>query len=269
MKLLLSVLVVANLLLFGWFRGWMAPFGGDGREPQRLDRQIQPQWLRIVQAPLPAAGPVVAGATPTMTLPPAAATETAPAASAATAAAASSAAPAAAADGEGPPAIEPPASLASVLKAAGCLEVGPIGEPETVRLHASLDLLPGEFAVSTRRADGVSTWMVFVVARSNALQKRLDELRERGVKDFYMLPESSAWRGVISLGLFKQEELALALQRVLIGRGVKQVRVAPRGPGPGPMTVQVRPVSDALLAELARLRAAVPAAAVRPCTARG
>ncbi len=48
MKLLLSLLVVANILLFGWFRGWMAPLGGDGREPQRLERQVAPERLRPV-----------------------------------------------------------------------------------------------------------------------------------------------------------------------------------------------------------------------------
>jgi len=48
MKLLLSLLVVANILLFGWFRGWMAPLGGDGREQQRLERQVAPERLRAV-----------------------------------------------------------------------------------------------------------------------------------------------------------------------------------------------------------------------------
>jgi len=47
MKLLLSLLVVANILLFGWFRGWMAPLGGDGREPQRMERQVSPERLRL------------------------------------------------------------------------------------------------------------------------------------------------------------------------------------------------------------------------------
>lgn len=48
MNYLIGALVVANLLCFAWFNGWMAPLGGDGREPDRITRQIEPQRLRIV-----------------------------------------------------------------------------------------------------------------------------------------------------------------------------------------------------------------------------
>jgi hypothetical protein len=155
------------------------------------------------------------------------------------------------------------------VKAAGCLELGPLGEPEAVRMLGSLETVAGDFAVSTRRADEISSWMVFVVARPNELQKRIDDLRERGIKDLYVLPEASAWRGAVSLGLFKQEDLALALQKTIVARGVRNVRVAPRGPGIGPMTIQVRPGSDTLVAALPALRAAVPAALARPCGSGG
>lgn len=47
MNYLIGALVVANLLCFAWFNGWMAPLGGDGREPDRTSRQIEPQRLRI------------------------------------------------------------------------------------------------------------------------------------------------------------------------------------------------------------------------------
>lgn len=48
MNYLIGALVVANLLCFAWLNGWMAPLGGDGREPDRITRQIEPQRLRIV-----------------------------------------------------------------------------------------------------------------------------------------------------------------------------------------------------------------------------
>jgi acetyl-CoA carboxylase biotin carboxylase subunit len=40
-------------------------------------------------------------------------------------------------------------------------------------------------------------------------------------------------------------------------------------PSPGRITLQVRPVGEAVAAELARLRAAIPDAVARPCAARG
>lgn len=254
MKVFLSLLVVANLLLFGWFRGWMAPFGGDGREPQRLERQVAPDRLRIVGAPKAQTAP---GAPPG---------PAAPAPSAPTGGAPAAAAPPTPTEPSPPPS---PAALAALLKAANCVELGPLTEPETVRLHASFESVSGELATATRRADEISSWMVFVVWRPNELQKRVDDLRERGVRDLYVLPESSAWRGAVSLGLFKQEDLALSLQKAIAAKGVRNVRVAPRGAGTGPMTVQVRPASDALLGELPKLRAALPAAGVRPCGTGG
>jgi hypothetical protein len=48
MKYLIGALVVANLLALAWFNGWMAPLGGDPREPGRIASQIEPQRLRIV-----------------------------------------------------------------------------------------------------------------------------------------------------------------------------------------------------------------------------
>jgi hypothetical protein len=163
-----------------------------------------------------------------------------------------------------------PAALLVALRAVGCVEFGPLREPDAVRLLVALDAVGAELAVSAGRADEVTAWMVFVAPRASELQTRLEALRERGVRDLYVLPEGSAWRGTVSLGLFRQEELALGLQRTIAARGVRNVRVAPRGPGAGPMTLRARPAAEPLLAELPRLRAAIPDAVARPCaTARG
>ena len=64
--LYLSVaLIVANVLLFGWFRGWMLPLGGgDGREPHRFGRQHDEQRVRIVQVLSAASGAAPSTATP-------------------------------------------------------------------------------------------------------------------------------------------------------------------------------------------------------------
>ena len=48
MKYLIGALVVANLLALAWFNGWMAPLGGDPREPDRIASEIEPQRLRVV-----------------------------------------------------------------------------------------------------------------------------------------------------------------------------------------------------------------------------
>jgi hypothetical protein len=239
MKFVLSLLVVANLLLYGWFRGWMAPFGGDGREPVRLERQLSPDALRVV--PAGAAAAAGAGA------PGATASEGAGAAA--------------------PGALGGPALLAA-LRATGCAELGPMSEAEAVRVQVALDAVVADLSVATQRAEDTTSWWVYLAPGPTETSTRIAELRERGVTDTYVMPDGP-WKGAISLGLFRQEELAVALQKSIAARGVRGVRVAPRGPSPGRITLRIRPVGDSVIAELARLRTEIPDALARPCTGRG
>lgn len=49
-----AVLLLANLLFFGWVRGWMAPAlpapAHGEREPERLTAQVKPESIRFVSA---------------------------------------------------------------------------------------------------------------------------------------------------------------------------------------------------------------------------
>lgn len=52
MRLLVIVLIVANLGYFAWSQGALAPFGAQParlgeREPERLRQQVRPQALEI------------------------------------------------------------------------------------------------------------------------------------------------------------------------------------------------------------------------------
>ena len=254
MKLLLSLLVVANVLLFGWLRGWMAPFGGDGREPGRLGRQVAPDALRVLPVARPSPGTPSSGGggSPGATGP----------------AGAAAATPAGTAEPGGAAGAPTGAALLAALRAASCAEVGPMSEAEAVRVQVALDAVAPDLAISTQRAEDTTSWWVYLAPGPIETPRRIAELRERGVTDTYVMPDGP-WKGAISLGLFRQEELAVALQKSIAARGVRGVRVAPRGPSPGRITLQVRPVGDALVAELSRLAAAIPEAVVRPCAARG
>jgi len=237
MKPLLVFLVVANVLLFGWFRGWMAPLGGDGRDPQRIQREVQPNELRVTSASRLPGG---AAATP------------------------NGGATAAARGGAG--SAEPAGSAAGAATGgAECVAFGPLTELEAVRAQSALDAAAADLAITLVREDEITSWWVYLPAVPGELARRVADLRSRGVNDIYVMPDG-AWRGAISLGLFRQEELAVALARAITERGVRGVRVAPRGPGPGRLVLQVRPVGAAVAAELDRLRAQHPEASSRPCS---
>lgn len=48
MRIALLLLIAANLLAFAWGQGWLAPIVGDVRQPGRMDRQVDPDRLRIL-----------------------------------------------------------------------------------------------------------------------------------------------------------------------------------------------------------------------------
>lgn len=52
MRLLVSMLVLANALALAWWQGWIDRWVPTGRDPDRLARQIAPERLAVV--PLPA-----------------------------------------------------------------------------------------------------------------------------------------------------------------------------------------------------------------------
>jgi hypothetical protein len=60
LRLLLVVLLLANAAYFLWARGdlagfGLAPAGLYEREPQRMARQIHPEWLQVRKEARPAA----------------------------------------------------------------------------------------------------------------------------------------------------------------------------------------------------------------------
>jgi hypothetical protein len=288
MKVLLVLLVIGNLLLYGWFQGWLSPYGGDGREPQRVARQVMPERVRIAPGVPPAEGStqgsparVESGARgtepvdtngsavsaplgPVLPMPP-----EAPAGSALQAVA------------------EPPAWLA-----AGCTELGPITEAQALSIQTAI-AMPGVHATMLLPA-GTETWWVYVWPPTGEAQTRLDALRARKLVEEVVLMREGGLRGAIVMGRFKEVANALALQRKLILAGETDVRLAARGgppattllriqwsspeslrnaaaAGSGPLVLPASPFSEGLAAQLEQqrdaLRAAGSPATLKACPA--
>lgn len=147
MRLLVLALLALNLLLFAWSRGWLsAPGAGDAasaREPQRLERQVRPEAVRLVTEP--AAAPQAAGAdTAASAVPPG------------VAAAAS--------------AVEPGAAV--------CLEAGPFDAADAERAERALALLP---AGSWRRVDANGGVMLRIDAADATIRAQLQALAAGGL----------------------------------------------------------------------------------------
>ena len=244
MKALLALLVIANLLLYGWFHGWLSPYGGDGREPQRMARQVMPERLRIVstgtqgqdqEASAQGGGQAGPGSDP-----PAAGAEAPSAPSG----------PGAAGGGNLLP-MPPESPSDSALQAgsppsnwtaSGCVELAPLTEAQSLTVQSALADQP--YLFTTLLPAGTETWWVYVWPPQGEAQARLEALRARKLVDEIVQIREGVMRGAIVLGRFRDPNNALALQRRAMLAGETGVRIAARGGPPATSVLRIQ-VADA------------------------
>ena len=166
MRLLLSVLIVANLALAGY--GLLRMSAAPGTHRLEL---VNAEQIRIVPAP--------------------------------------------------PPAQSRPAA---------CLTWGSFAQSEldAARIDLGRTLQPGRWSEALVQV--VAGWWVFIPGTRDEqeLARRLRELREAGIADYYVIPVNGELRNTISLGIFKSEEAAIAFLGGLRTRGIGTARVGAR-----------------------------------------
>lgn len=192
--MLIVVLVVLNLLAAAGLLGWLGSAPRRG-EADRLGEQLRPEAIRLAGEFIepPSAAPA---AVPVQAPPPVAA-----------------AAPAAR-----PP--EPPAcARLEAVDDAAATEIGALaGQAGGIELSDEVTRIP-------------TSWWVHVppLASRAAANARVAEIRERGVKELFVLLDEGPFQYSISLGLFKNAESAeLHLSRMR-ARGVRDGVITVRG----------------------------------------
>lgn len=244
MKVLLALLVIANLLLYGWFHGWLSPYGGEGRDPQRMARQVMPERLRIVSTGTPGQGQESSAQGGSRTAPgsdPSAAGPEAPSAQGGSGALSGSnllPMPPESPSDSALQASSPPANW----PASGCVELAPLTEAQILTVQSALDDQPYFF--TTLLPAGIETWWVYVWPPQGEAQARLEALRARKLVDEVVQIREGVMRGAIVLGRFREPNNALALQRRTILAGETHVRIAARGGPPATSVLRIQ-VADA------------------------
>ena len=152
LRALVVALLIANAGFFAWRAGWLEPLHGvigarpEGeREPQRLQRQVNPQAVQLLGGVPAASAPLASTAMPGL---------------------AASAAPATTGGAD-----------------VACLEAGPFGAAELASAQAALQAVLPEGGWSARSLPAGGTWWVALgpYADAETLQRRLEELRRRRV----------------------------------------------------------------------------------------
>jgi hypothetical protein len=222
-RALLLVLLAINLLLFAAGRGWL---GGGSGAPERLAAQLHPDKIRIVAVAPRDPPPVPPAVAEVPAAPPAPKGEPETAAAPAAEPAPQSAAPVC--RRYAALARERAAALAEVARPAGVKLAQKAGEP-------------------------ASFWVqVPPQANREELERRIAELKQAGVTDYFVVQEPGANHNAISLGLFKLEKMAQDMREKLRAKGVAQVRIQAREGPAGRVAVELRGAPAAVAAVVAQ-----------------
>jgi len=225
----LVALALANLLYFGWTQGLLGDAQRDQREPERLQAQVQPERLRLMNSPEPAPP----AAAPAVVSPP---NKPEPA----------------------PPAQAVPPPVTGCWLATGYTPA----QAQALRTALEATGLP----TTAWRLDEVrlgERWIVYM-GRYNPEQmaRKKSELRE--IKVDFREVNIAAGPG-LALGTFSTEEAAEQGLRDLGRKGVRTARVEPERGEVTSYVLRLPAVTQAQRAEVAALGAALAGKTLQPC----
>jgi hypothetical protein len=126
------------------------------------------------------------------------------------------------------PSPAPIAVVTSPHKASNCAEWGEFSGDDLSRAQQSLSLLKLGNDLSERGVERNHGYWVYIPPlkkRANVEQK-IAQLKERGVKDYFVVQEKGKWLNSISLGVFKTKDAA---EKYIAMLRTKDVRTAKLG----------------------------------------
>ena len=225
-KRIVWLLLLANLALFGWMRwGSLLTKNTDAGPAQT---ELHPEKIKLLEA-LPAASAVAASSTTpglTLTLSPVSApVVSAPATTHAPAPAhlpipASTPVPASV------PA--PVAAVTAPSKVPNCAEWGEFSGNDLTRAQQALSLMKLGDTLTQRAVEHNHGYWVYIppLKKRANVEKKIAQLKERGIKDYFVVQEKGKWLNAISLGVFKSKEAA---EKYIAMLRTKDVRTAKLG----------------------------------------
>ena len=151
--------------------------------------------------------------------------------------------------------------------AAPCLEWGSFTLADAPRAEKALEPLALGARLALRRTEETAGWWVFIAPQASrqAALKKAAELKGLGVEDFFVVSEDGEHRWAVSLGVFRNQEAALARLAALRQQGVRSAEVAPRETVVPKLWLQVKGVDPALDARLKEVARQVEGSELRAC----
>jgi hypothetical protein len=169
------------------------------------------------------------------------------------------------------PVSTPPAAPAKSASAApaACLEWGNFAGPGVARAEAALaqlQLAPGQ--VERAAIDAEAYWVYIPPLRSKSeADRKVRELRDLGVTEFFVVQDEGPWRNAISLGIFRSNESAQAFLARLKQQKVRSAIAARRENFLKQVVYYVREPTEATIAQLTLIAQDFPESELKagPC----
>ena len=223
-KWIVGLLLLANLALFGWMR-WGSLLTGDA-DAGPTQAALHPEKIRLLDTlPASAVAPA-ASVTPglSLTLSPV----SAPAASTPVPAPAPVPAPV--------PVLAPaskPAPIAAVTPqpvAQNCAEWGEFSGDDLSRAQEALTVLKLGDNLAQRIVERNHGYWVYIppLKKRANVESKIAQLKERGVKDYFVIQEKGKWLNAISLGVFKTRDAAEKYIAMLRTKDVNSAKLGER-----------------------------------------
>lgn len=235
MKKLVGLLLLVNLVLFGYFNlDSLLP-----SVPHQAMVAIQPEKINILTAQQIAALPRKSGS---------ATVQTAVAAT---------------------PAIDASVgvqatAVSSSFTPNACYEWGVFSTSNLINAQSELASLSLQSGVKEQNSlDAKRFWVFKKPLRSlEAAEAKALELKALGITDIYIVQEAR-WKNAISFGVFEDEQLATGLLNQLRAKGVKDVVKALRNQGGGHASLTFSKLSNAELLQIRNLKSKFPEADIK------
>lgn len=124
--------------------------------------------------------------------------------------------------------VSAPAVAHAQPQASSCAEWGEFSGSDLARAQQSLAVLKLGDALAQRSVERNHGYWVYIppLKKRSQVERKIAQLKERGVEDYFVVQEEGRWQNAISLGVFKSEEAA---QKFLASLQAKDVRTAKIG----------------------------------------
>lgn len=152
-------------------------------------------------------------------------------------------------------------------QAAACIEVGDFSAAEAKRIEPLLALLSSPDRVVRRTLQESARYIVLIPPQGSkeGADKKIAQLRQLGVADFYAIQDDSDLRWGVSLGIFKSEDGARARLEALNRKGVRSARIMPYASAPSRFAYQVQGAGEDVRSGLEKLKTEFLHAEIRDC----